>query len=310
VPSGDLGERVRGLVAQASHRPLAQVDPASSLALDLGLDSLGRVELAALLEAELGRVLSDERLAAIETVAELIEAIAAAGPAASAEPLPAWPRSRLARLLRGALQQLLLLPLLRHYARPFEARGAERLAEVPWPALLIANHASHVDSLTVLSLLPPGRRGRVAVAAAADYFFQSRPLSLVSALALGAFPFHRQGPVATSLAHCGDLVADGFGILIFPEGTRSPDGRLQPFKAGIGLLARELGIPVVPIHLAGPHAILPKGASWPRRAPLRATVGEPLRLDPGLSNPEAVSRLESALRALAAPSEPPVAPRS
>jgi long-chain acyl-CoA synthetase len=136
------------------------------------------------------------------------------------------------------------------------------------------------------------------VAAAADYFFAAEPLATGSALVLGAFPFHRQGAVSASLAHCGDLVDAGYSILIFPEGTRSPDGRLQPFKAGTGLLARELGVPVLPVRLEGLHAILPKGQCWPGVGPVTVWVGEPIQVDPLLSNAEAAGALEAAVKQL------------
>lgn len=219
------------------------------------------------------------------------------------ESLPAWPRSGPATLARWLLQELLLFPLLRLTCRPWRVVGAERLRGLSGPVLLIANHTSHLDSPVVLAALPAALRGRTAVAAAADYFFRSEPLATFAALVIGAFPFHRRGCVAASLAHCGDLVDDGYSLLIFPEGTRSPDGRLQPFKPGIGLLARELGLPVVPIHLAGLHAVLPRGRYLPRPAPVTVRFGEPVRFEPGLSKAEATARLESALRHLSA--EPP-----
>jgi 1-acyl-sn-glycerol-3-phosphate acyltransferase len=105
--------------------------------------------------------------------------------------------------------------------------------------------------------------------------------------------------VSTSLAHCGDLADDGYSILVFPEGTRSPDGSLQHFKAGIGLLARELQMLVVPIYLRGLDAILPKGRSWPGSGPVQVRVGEPVSLGSGVSNAEAVAALEAAMRSLA-----------
>jgi long-chain acyl-CoA synthetase len=142
-------------------------------------------------------------------------------------------------------------------------------------------------------------RKRTAVAAAADYFFRSHGMATFASLALGAFPFHREGPISASLAACGDLVDDGYSVLIFPEGTRSVDGQMAPFKAGIGLLARELGIPTVPIHIRGLHAILPKGRNIPRPGPVEIRIGQPLRVDPALDVTEATALLEDALRQLA-----------
>jgi long-chain acyl-CoA synthetase len=88
-------------------------------------------------------------------------------------------------------------------------------------------------------------------------------------------------------------------LLVFPEGTRTMDGTMAPFKPGIGLLARELGLPVVPIYLDGLYRVLPKGQSAPRPGAVRVRVGEPLWVDPRLSNGEAAAVLEAALRSLA-----------
>jgi long-chain acyl-CoA synthetase len=299
MPAGDcLEARLCTLLARATPRTWARIHLDADLTLDLGIDSLGRVELAVMLEEEFGCSVSDEEMANLRTVSDLVTVLKRGGSASVASPLPAWPRQPLARLLRSSLQELLLLPVLQLLCRPRRVFGIDRL-RLTGPVLLIANHTSHLDGLAILSILPPALRRRTAVGAAADYFFQSQPLAGFAALALGAFPFNRQGAVATSLAHCGDLADDGYSILIFPEGTRSPDGRLRPFKSGIGLLARELGMPVVPIHLAGLHAVLPKGHSWPRRGPLEARVGEPMWLDSRLSNREATATLEAAMGHLA-----------
>src|SRR5581483_9531763 len=249
---GDSREaRVAGLLARATGRAAGQIRPDSDLMLDLGLDSLGRVELAVLLEEELGLSLSDEQVAELRTVADLLAALEEPASTAPPDALPSWPHSAPVVAVRALLQDAVLLLLLRLVERPLRVEGRERLAKLPGPALLIANHASHLDSLTVLATLPRARRRRTAVAAAADYFFTSRGRTLIATLALGAFPFHRTGPVAASLAHCGDLADEGATLLVFPEGTRSVDGTLAPFKPGIGLLARELGLPVVPISLDG-----------------------------------------------------------
>ena len=194
------------------------------------------------------------------------------------------------------LQDTLLFPVVRLLYRPRTvAGGLPAAASVDGPVLLIANHTSHLDALTVLSLLPADRRRRTAVAAAADYFFTSRPRTIVSSVALGAFPFNREVAVADSLAHCGDLVDAGYSILIFPEGTRSSDGRLKPFRLGSGLLARELQIPVVPVRLEGLQRILPRGRTWPRPGPVRLIVGRPLLIDPGLTNAESARVLSQSI---------------
>ena len=98
------------------------------------------------------------------------------------------------------------------------------------PVLIVANHGSHLDAPLVLSALPPRIRRTVAVAAAKDYFFASGQRALLAQVFLGAFPLARTGPILPSLEQCGRLVDRGRSILIFPEGTRSIDGSVGPFK--------------------------------------------------------------------------------
>jgi 1-acyl-sn-glycerol-3-phosphate acyltransferase len=254
-----------------------------------------------LLEEELNTSLSDEQVAELRTVADLLAALERPASATPPDALPGWPRSTPVVMLRTLLQDAILLPALSFAERPRTIEGRERLAAIDGPVLLVANHASHLDSLTVLSALPRARRQQTAVAAAADYFFTSQKMALIATVLLGAFPFHRTGPVAASLAHCGDLADDGTSLLVFPEGTRSIDGTIAPFKPGIGLLARELGLPVVPVYLDGLYRVLPKGRTLPQPGPARVVIGEPLHIDPSLSNAEAAGRLEAALRSLATP---------
>jgi len=258
------------------------------------------VELAVLLEEELGRSLADQEIEGQHTVTDLVAAIERGSNIATTSRPASWPRRAPARVLRSVFQTLVLFPLMRRVCRPRQILGIESLDRLSGPALIIANHTSHLDSPTLLAMLPSRVRRRTAVAAAADYFFRNRPTAVFASLLIGAFPFHRDGPISASLAYCGDVLDDGDSVLIFPEGTRSTNGQVLPFKSGIGLLARELGVPVVPIHMRGLHAILPKGRIWPRPGPIQIRIGQPLWLDPTLSNAEAAALLESAVRRLAA----------
>jgi long-chain acyl-CoA synthetase len=146
--------------------------------------------------------------------------------------------------------------------------------------------------------MPVQWRRRVAVAAAADYFFTRTLLGAAVALVLNAFPFSRTTNVRPTLEHCAWLLDHGWSVLLFPEGTRSPTGRMRPFKAGIGLLAVELGAPVVPVCINGLYHVLPRGRAVP--CPGRVTVdfGVPLRFTPQTSYAEAARAVEDALRRL------------
>jgi long-chain acyl-CoA synthetase len=274
------------------------ITPESDLALDLGLDSLARVELAVRLETELGLSVEDGDLVVAATVGELTRLVEAGEPASEPAALPVWALRRPARVARAFLQLGLLLPAHALVCRPFRVEGREHLSELDGPLLLVANHASHLDTPSILRALPRRLRARVAVAAAADYFFRTRPLELAMPLLLNAFPFSREGAVRSSLEHCGELVDRGWSVLVYPEGTRAVTGRLQPFRSGTGLLATDLRVPVVPIGVQGTYACLPKGARRPRRGPVTVRFGATLRPSSRMEHAAVAAELARAVQAL------------
>jgi long-chain acyl-CoA synthetase len=264
----------------------------------LELDSLSTVALAMRIEGEFGASLEEPEIAEAPNLAALSALIAERR---GAPPPP--PPSRLAFglpavQLRRATDALITGPVIRLIGRPV-IEGLERLDGLTGPALVCGNHTSHLDAPSVRIALPERIRRRTAIAAAADYFFEEGMLGPVVAVGLGAFPFGRSEHVRSSLERIGELVAEGWTIVIFPEGTRSPSGRMAPLKSGIGLLATQLGVPVVPVGIRGAHAILPKGARLPgRRARLRISFGTPLTFDATTPVAEATAAIEAAIRGL------------
>jgi 1-acyl-sn-glycerol-3-phosphate acyltransferase len=163
---------------------------------------------------------------------------------------------------------------LRAYHR-LEIAGRENLpAEGSF--VLVANHASHLDALSILAALPLRKLHRVFPAAAKDFFFVSIPRSLVAAVAVNALPFDRETHIRQSLSLCRQLLENpGNVLLLFPEGTRSTTGEMGPFKPGIGLLLAETPVPVVPCYLDGTYRALPKGSYIPRPRKVRLIIGPP-----------------------------------
>src|SRR5436190_10474721 len=142
--------------------------------------------------------------------------------------------------------------------------------------ILVANHASHLDTLCLLSALPIGQLHRTFPVAARDYFCVSPLRTLLAKLFVNVLPLDRHYACWHGLNVCARLLQEPGTILImFPEGTRG--GGLEPgeFKPGVGLLAAGQDIPVVPCHLAGTDAALPKGAWIPRPKAVRLTIGTP-----------------------------------
>lgn len=296
-PAAVEGTPLARLIGEMASIPQAAVTPEAALGGDLGLDSLGRVELLAAIEAELGIYLDESLVGPSTTVGDLEELVQSQQGSARPE-FPSWPRSRPVHLIRRPLQTAVFALLDR--IAPARVSNLRVLQDVSPPVLFVANHTSHLDSPTILHALPEPWRERVTVAAAADYFFSRRWLAVLVSVLLNAFPFSRTTAVRPTLEHCAFLLDRGWSILLYPEGTRSTTGQLGEFKSGVGLLAVELKVPVVPIYLDGLQRVLPKGRVLPHRGEASVTFGPPLRVDPATSYEVAAAHIEEAVRALAA----------
>ena len=170
--------------------------------------------------------------------------------------------------------------------------GRERLAELAGPVVFVANHNSHMDTPVILRALPGRLRRRTAVAAATDYFYAKRRNAVSASLVFGTVPLDRSsgagvGPGQT--AHLDRLIASGGSLLVFPEGTRSRDGRVGRLRSGAAVLAAEHDLPVVPIYLSGTRQAMPRGHHWmvfktgrpgPRH-PIEIRFGKPIVPRPG-----------------------------
>jgi 1-acyl-sn-glycerol-3-phosphate acyltransferase len=216
-----------------------------------------------------------------------------------------WARSFPARVARLLLLEGLLRPTMQVLASP-DCRGIDRLhdladADPIQPVIFAANHHSHVDTPLLLSSIPEPWRHRMFVAAAADYFFKTRVTSTASALALNAIPIERTRVSRRSATDAAELIDDGWSLLIYPEGGRSPDGWGQPFRGGAAYLALRCNVPVVPVHLEGTGRILRKGSKRISRSATRITFGSPLwpDRDAGDDSRRMAARIERAVAALA-----------
>lgn len=222
----------------------------------------------------------------------------AAPPASSAQVTPedfTDPRRRRARrvaqtiFFRGLVDRFIRRSVVR-------APGAEQLRG---GCVVVCNHSSHLDAPVIMSSLPPNLRRSVATGVAADYFFTSWHKKLFTQLIFNAFPVDRKGS-GENRGLTKRLIAAGIPVLIFPEGTRSPDGRMRAFKPGAAALAQAVEVPVLPVALIGAHEAMPKGASWPRRGrpPVVVALGEPLHVRPHESVTAFNERIQATVRAL------------
>jgi 1-acyl-sn-glycerol-3-phosphate acyltransferase len=210
-----------------------------------------------------------------------------------------WARRFPARLARTVLLEAVLRPAVAALGAP-ERAGIDRLAGLDGgPVIFAGNHHSHLDTPVVLTSIPEPWRHKVFVGAAADYFFRTRLTSAASALVIGAIPIERSRVTRRSADQAAALIEDGWSMLIFPEGGRSPDGWGQPFRGGAAYLSSRCRVPVVPLHIEGTAAILRKGAKRPTPATVRVAYGGPLRPADGESASRYAARIERAVAELA-----------
>ncbi len=182
-----------------------------------------------------------------------------------------WARTRLAGIARENFQRFILNPTMDYYTRR-RTTGREKLAALKGPVILVANHASHIDTPVILAALPRRLRRRTAVAAAADYFYRNRVVAWLVSMLFNTVPIERKGSgggLAKSGSHLDKLLDQGWSLLLYPEGTRSRSGGTGRVKRGAAVLAANHKLTIVPIRVTGTAQAMPPGRLWPKR--LRGT---------------------------------------
>lgn len=213
-----------------------------------------------------------------------------------------WARSSLAKAARGVVTQGPLRLFVKAVASP-RVVGLDRLADLqrlaePPPVIFAPNHHSHVDTPLIITVVPEPWRSTLVVAAAADYFFDTRVKGSIAALALNAFPIDREITSRKSSDQLRKLIDDGWSLVIYPEGGRSPDGWGQEFKGGAAYLSSRTGAAVVPVFIDGTGSIYGKGMERLKRGTTRVVFGSPLRPFEGESTRRFNARIEAAVTAL------------
>ena len=170
------------------------------------------------------------------------------------------------------------------------------------PFLLCANHTSHADTFALVCATG-AHRHRLVFLAARDYFSRFHVRSWLLRRLICLIPFERGTGMAAAKHNLSLLGASrlaGRIIVLFPEGTRSPDGLLRDFKPGVAMFADKLSLRVVPCYIDGAHAIVAKGKTIPRPHALRVTFGAPLSLPPATDLHETGPARSSRYQAFAA----------
>jgi long-chain acyl-CoA synthetase len=307
--------------------PLERIRPESRLAEDLGLSSLDRVELLTWLETR-GYSFDERELPRAQTVSDVEKLLQ--GPSAHAAhstvfppaekkdgsshtqppakrvPVPKiarpaeprWPLSRAATVGRELLQMLLAFPLLRYYVRT-EIHGAEKLRQLKGPVLFVSNHQSLIDPPVILRSFPSQIRRRVAPAMGeAALLGHSKATLFWARLAFNVYLISDDPSRAQeALRRAGRLADRGYSTLLFPEGERTWDGQMLPFRPGVGVMAERLQLPVVPLLVQGLFDVWPRTKERPARGRAQVWIGDLMRISPSEPAGDFTRRLEEYYRA-------------
>ncbi|MBI5187717.1 MAG: AMP-binding protein, partial [Nitrospirae bacterium] len=286
----ETGRRVVECIIPLLKKEL-QIQSTDNLELDLGLDSLKRIELVVSLEKVFSIKLPETFASEIQTVEELVTKIKEYGTreVVEIEKMPMWkdilktePCSEDKKgvgLHHSALEWLIVLIVLRTVKillRIFfrlKVKGLENLPE-NGPYIITPNHTSYIDGFGIVAVLPSSSF-RDLYSLGFQKYFTGRFKEYFARLA-HIIPIDPETYLNRALQMAAYVLRSRKSLLIFPEGGRSYDGEVMDFKKGVGILSLELNVPVIPTYIMGSFEALPRGAIWPKFTEIKITFGKPL----------------------------------
>jgi len=311
--SSESAERpLADLIGRITGRPVVGLRPEARLDSDLNLSSLDRVELISALEDRYQIDLSETRFSAARTVGDVERMLRGEGVERTEYHYPDWVLRWPVTWVRLAAHYLLLRPAILLLGWP-RIEGRENLRGMSGPLLVVANHIDDVDVGFIQTALPARFRYRLATAAGGealealrlprpDRSFFGRIYDsmqwILGVSLLNLFPLPRSTGFRQSFAYAGRAVDRGYSILVFPEGRHSVDGNMNPFRAGIGLLAQNLDIPVLPVRILGLFEVKQAGRKFAAPRQIRVRIGQAIRFEAGIPPEEIARTLQEKVQAL------------
>ncbi len=300
------------LLEHVSGRSVQGLSENASLDSDLGLSSLDRVELLGALEDRYQVDLSEARFSSVRTVGDLGKMLRGEAPPGKGYHYPAWTLRWPVTWLRLLAHYLLMRPAILLLGWP-RIEGRENLRGVQGPLLVISNHIDHVDPGFILTALPSRFRNHLATAAGGERleslrapgpdrnFFAGmydRVKWILAVLLLNLFPLPRESGFRRSFSYAGEAVDRGYSVLVFPEGRHTTDGKMNPFRSGIGLLAQNLGIPILPMRIDGLFERKQAGKKFAPPWTIRVRIGKPMEFSRDIAPETIASKLQQAVEEL------------
>ncbi|HLW87318.1 MAG TPA: AMP-binding protein [Terriglobales bacterium] len=299
---GIVSSPVAELISRITGRTRANPSAKADLEADLNLSSLDRVELLSALEDRFQADFSETRFAALKTVDDLHRMLRGEIAPRAQFHYPRWALRWPVTWIRPAVHYLLLRPAIFFLGWP-HIEGRENLLGVRGPVLVICNHIGDIDPGFVLTALPARFGHKLAIATGGEALeilrtppsgrnFLARTCDrikwILGVSLLNLFPLPREAGFRESFAYAGECVDRGYSILVFPEGHHTVDGKVRPFRAGVGLLVLNLGIPVIPARIDGLFEIKQAGRNFAWPGEVRVKLGAPVQFQ--ATDPKAIAR--------------------
>lgn len=284
----------------------------SDISSDLGLSSLDRIELIGALEDRYQVDLSETPFTSVQTVGDVEKLLRGEAAERVKYHYPAWVLDWPVTWLRWLAQCLLVRPAMLLLGWP-RIEGRENLGGVEGPLLVVCNHIGDIDIAFVQTALPARFRNRLATATGGEAleklripprdrkFFgkiYDRVQWVLGVSLLNLFPLPREAGFRESFAYAGRAVDREYSVLIFPEGRHTVDGEMHPFRAGIGLLANNLAVPVLPMRIHGLFELKKQGRKFAAPGTIRVRIGRPSKFPPGTPPEQIAKDLQRAVEAL------------
>jgi long-chain acyl-CoA synthetase len=300
------------LIARVSGRTVANLSESAGLESDLGLSSLDRVELLGALEDRYQVDLSEARFSAVRTVGDLERMLRGEATPAAVYHYPRWTLRWPVTWLRWLAHYLLMRPAIILLGWP-RIEGRENLRGVLGPLLVVSNHVGDMDPGFIFTALPARFRNRLATATGGEALEMLRSPSsdrnlflraydrmkwVLGVSLLNLFPLPREAGFRRSFAYAGEAVDRGYNILVFPEGRHTTNGKMNPFRAGIGLLAINLGIPVLPMRIDGLYEAKAAGRWFVAPWSIRVKIGKPIHFEAGTEPEQIAAQLQQQVQNL------------
>jgi len=294
ISSGAGGKIIETLQKQTKAK--RRIGLADHLELDLGIDSLGRVELQAALEATLNKRIQNEMMTSVTTVKELIlEALkmfrdgdGKAGPTQVIKGQTLWndilndePAEEVIKKINlfpgrtAILSMIAFSGFLRFIFRIVWRLQVSGVGNIPkrGKRILCVNHASYLDGFVVAASVPASLRKDLFLIGFRAYF--EVPLIRNITKFIKVIPIDPGTRLVETMQASSYVLRNDKILCIFPEGERTIDGDVKEFKKGVGILAKELNVPLIPVYIDGSYESWPRTKRLPKPHPIKIIFGKP-----------------------------------